>query len=70
MTPKSYDVQASQCRRLAEGTADPTIKLVLLDIARAWLQLKVQTEDAQPDGGKRRDRRKPSRKAPRRTRAG
>ena len=69
MTPEQCEVQASQCRLLAEGTANPTIKLVLLDIARAWLQLKKQTGKPHRDGdGGTRPKR--SRKFGRRVRAG
>jgi len=51
MTPEQYEAQASQCRLLAEGTADLTVKRVLLDMARAWLQMKEQNKKSQGDDG-------------------
>jgi hypothetical protein len=51
MTPKQYEVQASQCGRLAERSGDSITKHVLLGIARAWLQLKEQTKEPEHPGG-------------------
>jgi hypothetical protein len=70
MKPKQYEVEASQCRLLAEGTADPVIKLVLLDMARVWIQLEEQAKNQKQDRATRQVRPKRSGKARRTVRAG
>jgi hypothetical protein len=63
MKPKHYEVEASQCRLLAEGTADPVIKLVLSDMARVWIQLEEQIKKQKQDRATRQVRPERSGKA-------
>jgi hypothetical protein len=39
-----YRVQATQCIQLAQKTENPEVKLGLLDMARAWLDLANQND--------------------------
>jgi hypothetical protein len=44
MSPGEHRRHAAECLRLAEDRSDPQERLVLIDMAQAWLQLAHQAE--------------------------
>ena len=44
MSPEEYRRHVAECLRLADGLRGPQQRLLLVDMAQAWLQLAYQAE--------------------------
>jgi hypothetical protein len=47
MSPVECKEQAAQCRRMAEGEPNLRVQAILMDMARTWDRLALETEISQ-----------------------
>jgi hypothetical protein len=50
MSPVECKEQAAQCRRMAEGEANLRVQAILVDMARTWDRLAIESEISQTSG--------------------
>jgi hypothetical protein len=50
MRPVECKEQAAQCRRMAQGAPNLRVQAILMDMARTWDRLAIETEISQGNG--------------------